>query len=280
MQQLYQDSIAIVRHFGRPILFITFTANPKWKEIVDELLPGQTTVDRPDLVARVFHIKQRQLLHELRQKNIFGRFLGYVWTIEYQKRGLPHMHLLLFLHSDDRFLTPERIDEIVCAELPDPNLDTDGELSAIIMSCMVHGPCGELAPRSPCMQGQRSTIPTCSKRYPKEFQQETRVQEDGYPIYRRRDDGRKIALPVRGTASTNSITLDNRWIVPYNPYLSWRYKAHINVEVCASIHFIKYIHKYIYKDSDRASAQIGNDGDEVQRYLQGRYIGPTEAVWR
>ena len=151
MQQLYQDSMAIVRHFGRPTLFITFTANPKWKEIVDELLPGQTAVDRPDLVARVFHLKQRQFLHELRHKNIFGRFLGYVWTIEYQKRGLPHMHLLLFLHSDDRFLTSEKIDEIICAELPDPAIDPNGELSAVITSCMVHGPCGSLAPTSPCM---------------------------------------------------------------------------------------------------------------------------------
>ena len=60
MQQLYQESMAIVRHFGRPTIFITFTTNPKWKEIVDELLPGQTAVDRPDLVARVFHLKQQQ----------------------------------------------------------------------------------------------------------------------------------------------------------------------------------------------------------------------------
>ena len=58
MQQLYQDSMAIVRHFGCPTLFITFTANPKWQEIVDKLLPGQTAVERPDLVVRVFHFKQ------------------------------------------------------------------------------------------------------------------------------------------------------------------------------------------------------------------------------
>ena len=58
MQQLFQDSMAIVCHFGQPILFITFTANPKWEEILRELLPGQTAVDRPDLVARVFHLKQ------------------------------------------------------------------------------------------------------------------------------------------------------------------------------------------------------------------------------
>jgi len=57
MQQLYHDSMAIVRHFGHPTLFITFTANPKWKAMVDELRPGQTAIDRPDLVARVFYIK-------------------------------------------------------------------------------------------------------------------------------------------------------------------------------------------------------------------------------
>ena len=78
MQQLYQYSIAIVRHFRCPMLFITLTANPKCKEIVDELLLRQTALDRPDLVARVFHRKQRQFVHGLRHKNIFGCFLGYV----------------------------------------------------------------------------------------------------------------------------------------------------------------------------------------------------------
>ena len=96
MQQLYQDSIAIVRHFERPTLFIIFTANPKWKKIVDALLPGQSAVDRPDLVAQVFDLKQRQFLNKLRHENIFGRVLGSVWTIEYQKRGLLLIHLLFF----------------------------------------------------------------------------------------------------------------------------------------------------------------------------------------
>lgn len=57
MQLLSQDSMAIVRHFGRPTLFMTFTANPKWEEILQELLPGQSAVDRPDLVARLFHLE-------------------------------------------------------------------------------------------------------------------------------------------------------------------------------------------------------------------------------
>ena len=110
MQQLYQDSMAIVQHFGHLTLFITFIANPKWKEILDELFQGQTAIDRPDLVARVFYLKQQQLLQEIKKKHIFGRYLGCVWTIEYQKRGLPHMDLLLFLDPANRFLSMDRID--------------------------------------------------------------------------------------------------------------------------------------------------------------------------
>ena len=78
MQQLFQDSMAIVRHFGRPTLFITFTANPKWEEITRELLPGQTSIDRPDLVAQVFYLKQQELLKYLKKNQVFGEFLGCV----------------------------------------------------------------------------------------------------------------------------------------------------------------------------------------------------------
>jgi len=56
MQKLYQDGIAIVRHYGKPSLFIMFTANPEWDEIVRELLPYQTAAHRPHLVARVFNL--------------------------------------------------------------------------------------------------------------------------------------------------------------------------------------------------------------------------------
>lgn len=45
MMQLYQDSMATMQYFGRPTLFLTFTANPKWEEIQHELLPGQQAGD-------------------------------------------------------------------------------------------------------------------------------------------------------------------------------------------------------------------------------------------
>jgi hypothetical protein len=291
MAQLYQDSMAIVRYFGRPTLFITFTANPKWPEITRHLGPGLTAADRPDLVTRVFHLKIKALLDELKgvSKNghsrasrpgIFGKYLGHVYTIEYQKRGLPHCHLLLFLDRDDQFMSPERIDEIVCAELPDPAIDEDGSLREIITGCMLHGPCGEHNLQAVCMDFcNGEALPICVKRFPKGFQAQTEVQEDGYPLYRRRDNGDKVMVP-RPRFPGQTIFLDNRHVVPYNPYLSKRYNAHINVEVCAGVSAIKYIHKYIYKGVDHITLEVSEEIDECKRYVSGRYIGSMYACQR
>ena len=279
MMQLYQDSMAIVRFFGRPTLFLTFTANPKWEEIVRELLPGQKAVDRPDLIARVFQLKKKEMLRLIKSENIFGRFRGDVYTIEYQKRGLPHMHLLIFLHSADQFLEASQIDEVICAELPTAETDPNGELTRIVTSVMLHGPCGDVNPHSPCMSSARDDPPKCTKRYPRNFLEETSIQENGYPLYRRRDNGstHEISHPQD---RNRKFTMDNCWVVPYNLYLTRHFGAHINVEVCSSVQAIKYIHKYIYKGSDRATIQVDLEKDEVAQYLQGRYIGPTEAMWR
>jgi hypothetical protein len=275
MQKLFQDSMTIVRHFGRPTLFITFTANPNWSEIRDELEPGQTATDRPDIVARVFQMKAKQLIEDVKKRHVFGKCEGIVWTVEYQKRGLPHIHLLVFLRPEDRFLTSERIDDIVCAELPDPVLDRDGVLRDIIQGQMTHGPCGAANPSGVCMIRTAAGNHICSKHYPRPFLESTVVEENGYPKYRRRDDGRTWTVPL---PEGRTFTFDNRWIVPYNPYLSLRYKAHINVEICTTVKAIQYVHKYVYKGGDQTTLRI-DENDEIARHLHGRYIGPTQAVW-
>jgi hypothetical protein len=65
MSCLYQDAMAIVRKLGKPDAFVTMTANPNWPEIIAMLLPGQTAIDRPDIVSRVFQQKFRALLREI-----------------------------------------------------------------------------------------------------------------------------------------------------------------------------------------------------------------------
>jgi hypothetical protein len=78
---------------------------------------------------------------------------------------------------------------------------------------MVHGPCGAANPKAPCM---RDGI--CTKQYPKEFCEETTFDEHSYPKYRRPNNGR---IHVIGkTSAFDGYHVDNRWIVPYNPYFS------------------------------------------------------------
>jgi len=106
------------------------------------------------------------------------------------------------------------------------------------------------------------------------------LEENGYPLYRRRNTGQSFTIPVPNADPGVTVTIDDRRVVPYNPFLCLQYKAHINVEICGSIRAVKYIHKYIYKGGDKATAIIEDQADEIKRYLHGRYIGPTEAVWR
>lgn len=97
MFQLYQDSLALARFFAKPDFFLTVTANPRWEEITQELLPGQQPSDCPDLIARVFQEKIRKLIKKIKD-GLLGGFCGNVYTIEFQKRGLPHIHILIFLN--------------------------------------------------------------------------------------------------------------------------------------------------------------------------------------
>ena len=148
MHEHQQDAMSYVRKYGHPDLFITTTTNPSWPEIKDNLLPGQDPQDRPDIVARVFKLKVQKLLEMLKLEMVFGKAQAWLYLIEWQKHGLPHCHLLLWLSAEHRVI-PDKIDDVICAEIPDPSVDP--ELHQIIMSNMVYGPCGCINPNCPCM---------------------------------------------------------------------------------------------------------------------------------
>ena len=263
MMQRFQDAMAIARYFRKVDIFLTMTTNPRWKEIEDELLLGQTSYDRPDLVARVFQMKKDALIDYIYKHGIFGRTVAYVYTIEFQKRGLPHIHLLIFLKEPYKLLTTDTIDSCIWARWPDP--DTQLLLFETVKRCMVHGPCGALNPNAPCMVDGK-----CSKGYPKNFQDSTSMDQNGYPLYFRPDDGRKYKV--------GDHWLDNRWIVPYPPWPCAFLDCHMNAECAISISSIKYPFKYVHKGPDHALLEYQRD--EIRRWIDGRYISPPEATWR
>jgi hypothetical protein len=112
----------------------------------------------------------------------------------------------------------------------------------------------------------------CKKCYPRAFSEETTQSKDDYPIYRRRNDGRMFQKTPDG------FVYNNQWVVPHNPYLTKMFNAHINVEVSADIQSVKYLFKYVYKGPDRVGAVIAGPTNEIQQYINARYLSTIEGI--
>lgn len=300
MFQNYQDAMTICGWAGYPDLFVTFTCNHKWPELTRYFTKFNfKSEDRADMICRIFKIKLDRLVKDIKKGNIFGRvkaglfcilrsifswsfvkftkntylIFAVIYTIEFQKRGLPHAHILVFLHAGSKYKTAADIDKVICAEIPDKSLDP--ELYEIVSTSMLHGPCGPQNPNSTCMQNDK-----CTKYFPKKFNDETSIDLDGYPVYRRRDSG---VFVQKGESF-----LDNRFVVPYNRSLLLKYNAHINVEWCNQSRSIKYLFKYVNKGHDRVTTSFyGADQsspdappDEIKMYYDCRYLSASEAAWR
>ncbi|RCN40974.1 hypothetical protein ANCCAN_13079 [Ancylostoma caninum] len=278
MQQSYQDAMAIVARYGKPTYFLTMTCNPQWREIQENLYDGQVASDRPDLIARVFNGKLKELCDDLLKKKVLGEVEAYVYVIESQKRGLPHCHMLLIMKERWKVRTVEDVDNVVCAELP--SREEEPEAYAAITSYMIHRKCGVHDPHLPCMREGK-----CSKHFPKPFQDGTAMEADGYPSYRRRN---------LFTAEINEDVYTDEWVVPTNLYLT-KFNCNVNLEICGTISAVKYLYKYIYKGPDRArifiESALNDEGnpvlDEIKQHLTTRYdsklsgssLGRNNGLW-
>ena len=140
-------------------------------------------------------------------------------------------------------------------------------MQALVLKFMIHGPCGAFNPSSSCMQDGK-----CIRNFPKPLRPQTTLSEDSYASYRRRNTGRLHRVGPHH--------VDNRFVVPYSPYLLFKYQCHINVESVFSLKSVKYIYKYVYKGGDRATVEFSRDHNEVKHYLDARFITASEACWR
>lgn len=127
------------------------------------------------------------------------------YTIEFQKRGLPHAHIVIWLDESDKCKNTDDIDFLISAEIPDKNVDPIGYES--VFKFMVHGPCGELNPKCACMKDHK-----CTKFFPKDYSNETVIDSKGYAVYKRRSDGRIIMC--------KDVAVDNRYYFSHAFYFS------------------------------------------------------------
>nr|GFA33686.1 hypothetical protein [Tanacetum cinerariifolium] len=223
---------------GPPDLFVTMTYNPKWPEIqreVESCIPGQPTVHRPDTIACVFKMKLDDLMEDIRKGNHFGRVKAETWIA-----ALSFTH---FLHKHDKISSTDEKNHVISTELPS-EVDDPIAFNAV-RSHMMHGPCGELYKSASCMSRD-----TCVKGFPKQYCEDTFITRDGWPHYRRPNNGRKVQV------GRQNIMLDNRFVVPHNNDLIVKYDCHINVEWCNQGTLVTYPSSYLHKCLDRATVVI------------------------
>ncbi|CAN1179608.1 ATP-dependent DNA helicase PIF1 [Linum perenne] len=244
------------RNLGRIILPSTFTGFLFYitNAFIQDV--GPCGEDKPSVVVRVFRMKLLHLKDDINKQQIFGRTVA----------GLPHVHILVWLAKEAATDTTSQIDTFISVELPHPMIDPVGYAAAT--KFMLHGPCGVDFPKSPCMVDDR-----CKKFFPKQYTSETTIDDHGYAVYRRRMTGI--------TTIKSGVSLDNRYVVPYNRYLIVKYQAHINIEVCHKGQLIKYLFKYITKGPYRSAVIAAAPlVDEIAQYLDCRSISSYEAMWR
>ncbi|KAL8150597.1 hypothetical protein V2J09_020405 [Rumex salicifolius] len=186
----YQDAMAICKHHGYPDLFVTFQNGMK----LQGLSKKGVYIRRIDLT----------LFAEVQRKQIIRQV---IYTIEFQKRGLPHAYIMLFLDKDSKLPTTLDIDKVISTEISNPT--DDPALYVAVTDYMMHGPSGPSNNSSPCMADRK-----CKKH----------------------DNGI--------TVEKNGVPLDNGYVVPYNAKLLLKFRAHINVESCNRSVSIKYLFKY------------------------------------
>ncbi|KAK0408315.1 hypothetical protein QR680_003886 [Steinernema hermaphroditum] len=271
LREQFEKAVTLSNKLGKPDLFITFTASSRWQEIKENIPPGETWADHPFLVAEIFKKKLHEFLkdvcgtwkketpkqkaeriaakkHKVLRGGMFGDVAWYVYSVEFQQRGMPHAHIVISLAGDAKTKVAQKIDEICQAELPvlpsegDPEYRRIKRLRDIVEELMMHSPC-ENNNTAYCRQHTKRHWRTCSKRFPKPFRNFSSLLEDDYALLRR---------PDNGECSSRNPLATNQYVVAYNKKLLLKYEAHINVEIISNLHVLKYLFKYLFKGFNRA----------------------------
>ena len=193
----------------------------------------------------------------LKSGTVFGACKYSTHAVEFQKRGLPHAHIICRFRESA--VESGHVDDWVCGEVPDPVAQP--QLHALVMKFMIHRPCsGEhahLFGEQPCRRVPRSaaaadvaapavvTPVLCQKRFPAPLSDMSHLDERvGRWMYRRRDNGVVGVIRRRGPdgAMVNA-NVGHEWVVTYNAFLLAKYQCHINVDYCTSLFAVNYVFK-------------------------------------
>ena len=255
--------------FGSPDLMLTLTFSNRWKDVKECLKSLSEIMNCSSLAMPYCPYESMAIWHshmkKIRSNNYndflqsigIGKCIHYVERLEFQGRGAPHVHLLIWL---DRILDINEIKKHFTAEKPPPFCNY---LHSIINKEMIHSCVPER-----CFKGKNSQ---CKYGFPKKNITETHIDEENHIIFKR----------------------NHPQIIEYCPVLllKWRAHAHVHVLKCSEMDLeaqnqtIHYVLKYNAKEEPNQliKLQINQSADDDQMLkaiFHSRVVGAEEAIAR
>ena len=245
------DCLAAASKFGLPHLFLTLTADecselrwpefPKLEQRLQSLHQDLNWNDAPVECARIFKARTDLFL----QNYIFcpGGLLGavkhYVVRYEFQMRGSPHAHIVLWLDPAD----VERVSKLIVAIIPGGDdeaiisalTEPEKTLRDIVLRKQIHS-CGSSPNWKPCRHGRKD----CKHGFPfKVNRSGTRFTGQRYEYLRLHPGDKNVS--------------------PYIPSLLLLWNAHLNVQRVSDTQWSAYMLKYALKCEPAAKLNLKLD---------------------
>ncbi len=283
LRQKRQDAMSIAVELGHPDIFLTFTCNPKWPEIIGECERTNTKPeDTPDICNRVLAMKMKEAIRYIKDGKIFGNIVEEVKVVEFQERSLVHAHVLFFLDraSKNRLANPVEVDRIVRDEIPD---ESNPVLRKRVIHHMIHTPCNTGG------DAQYQEDGRCIRGFPKAFCKETSSEENSFYVTCKRRSPVGGGQSFQKRIQNQYVSVGNEWVVTYNPELLRLFDAHINVEIVLPVRgTIKYLFKYICKGPNSCTVQVKQNREtgeqvreinKIREFVDARFVSSTFALW-
>lgn len=235
-QRLRMKVQAMFEHFGVPQLFGTYTVNlgaPIYKETFKD---GSPLLDIP-LFLKAYNKEWSRVwgyIHKTWAKKATGGVKAFVWVVEFQERGVPHVHYCLWTnHSIERMIE----NNVILAEAM-PNGATPAireELKTLVERHQTHRqPCSEYCRRSTTV----SSSEKCRFGFPKPLCATTMFDRNMEQYTYRRQYRR------------------DQYVNTYNPDLLRFCQSNMDIQYNTGSRALFYLSKYISKSGNTHTGAI------------------------
>ena len=248
----------MIREFGPPTLFLTFSCaeyeSPDITEFVRKVNDAppkysvaKLCVEDPVSVSRKYSLKFHAFFREVIMK---GQVLGIVdhfyWKKEYQNRGAPHYHVLLWIRDapvidrDEPDKVLDFIQERITCSIPDEKASP--ELHRLVTRYQLHKCSKYCKRRKRC--GKTSFVTRCKFGFPRPVSDTAQLN----PV--------QESLKSRNRIYNLARTEDEIRVNDYNPLLLMLWKANIDIQFIAeaSLALAHYVSGYVTK-AERSNMQ-------------------------